>query len=60
MNKREWEILSTSARKSARNISASQQYRDLNAARDKRKRRRERNVKTLLAGGYKQVLFINS
>lgn len=56
---REQQILQTAQRKVAQGVSAEQQYADLNAARDKRKRRRERNLKTLVSGGYKQVLLIN-
>lgn len=55
---REQQIINTTQRKVYQGVSADQQYADLNAARDKRKRRRERNFKTLLSGGYKQVLLI--
>ncbi len=55
---REQQILQTVQRKVAQGVSAEQQYADLNTARNKRKKRRDRNFKTLLSGGYKQVLFI--
>lgn len=56
---REQQILSTARRKVAQGVNTEQQYADLNAARDKRKRRRERNVKVMLAGGYKQIPIIS-
>lgn len=55
---REQEILSTAARKAARGIDAAQQYEDLNRARDKRKRKRERNFRHMLSGGTKQVVLL--
>lgn len=55
---REQQILSTARRKVAQGVSTEQQYADLNAARDKRKRRRERNIKILLSGGCKQVILL--
>jgi hypothetical protein len=55
---REQQILNTTRRKVAQGVSSDQQYADLNAARDKRKRKRERNMKTLLSGGYKQVILL--
>lgn len=55
---REQEIINVTRRKVAQGVSAEQQYADLNAARDKRKKRRERNIKTLLSGGYKQVILL--
>jgi len=55
---RETQILSIIERKTAQGVSAGQQYARLNAARDRRKRRRERNSKIMLAGGYKQIPII--
>jgi len=55
---REQQILSIVERKTAQGVSVGQQYSDLNAARDKRKRRRARNLEIVLAGGYKQIPII--
>jgi len=56
---REQQILTTVQRKLVQGVSAEEQYAELNWAREKRKRRRERNLKILLSGGYKQVPLIN-
>lgn len=55
---REQQILSIAQRKAARGIGADEQYVALNAARDKRKRKRERNFKNMLSGGTKQVILL--
>lgn len=52
---REQQILSTTQRKVGQGVSAGEQYADLNAAREKRKRKRSRNMQTILSGGYKQI-----
>lgn len=38
--------------------SLDEQYRKVNAARDKRKARRERNMRQAIAGGYKNIPII--
>jgi hypothetical protein len=52
---REQAILSTARRKVGQGISTGQQYADLNAARAKRKRKMDKNLKVILAGGYNQI-----
>jgi len=55
---RDEQILSIAKRKMRQGISIDQQYATLNRARDKRKRRRARNLKLLLSGGNAHVPLI--
>lgn len=57
---REQEIITITQRKVGRGVSADEQYANLNAAREKRKRKRTRNVQVILSGGYKQIPILNS
>jgi hypothetical protein len=51
-------IILSSQRKVAQGINAAEQYAALNEAREKRKERRQRNIRTILSGGYKQIPII--
>lgn len=46
------------AKKVAQGYSLDEQYRKVNAARDKRKARRERNMRQAISGGYKNIPII--
>ncbi len=56
---RETQILSTARRKLAQGYSVDEQYSALNAARDKRKQRRERNFKNMVAGGDARIPILS-
>ena len=49
---REIRILEIASRKARRGVSVDEQYATLNAARDKRARRRDRNLRNMAAGGF--------
>jgi hypothetical protein len=53
MESRTERILDTARRKVGQGFDVNQQYAAVNAARDKRRRRGERNLKRMLAGGFR-------
>lgn len=55
---REQQIIGITRRKVAQGFSAEEQYAALNAAREKRKRKRAKNVEQMMSGGVKQVLIL--
>lgn len=57
---REQELIELTERKVAQGVTTEEQYADLNAARAKRKKRAERNLKLMMAGGYKQIPIIKT